>query len=780
VTLNKTNVSALLTKCIKQAIRFFFLLVLASVSSPTYSQILPDELNLEFTPPVLSDVLNQIEDIVLYDDDPLKVIVVGAFDHINGVPVSNIARLNADGSVDVSFNTQVTLQNGGEIQDALVLDNGKILIAGLFTHINDIEVPGIARLNSDGSLDSSFTLPAFEPFFESSPISVRKIEQQSNGQLLLLGSFGRLNGASVYQLIRVSADGALDGSFPANRTDGGFISRVAEQSDGKIMVAGSFTRFVDFDPVFRRIDRTNLARLHADGSVDESYDVPVNSSPTSVKIDSDDTAYIVGNFTSVASTTRNRIAKIDVDGVLDVDFDPNINSRPSELEILPNGNLLVGGGFTMIGSQTARSIAELSSSGDIANVSEAGFLRVDAILPLPSGDLIIGGPLFAEFLSTSPLRLMDNTFELVNTFNPGGFDKEGGRIEKIYTQGDNIYIVGYFSRVDGEPHWELAKLNENGTLDESFKQFFPTILINDVAVLPDDKVIVSGDFSIDGEILTFAKLNADGSPDATFIANSQRSYTTFLVRVLADGSILATNQNGIQRYDENGVLDVTYNVTTSGGFVKDLLVLPNDKLLIVGDFSDVNGQPRNNIARLLEDGSLDPTFEDPIIEGSVVDAVVQQRDGQFVMVGTFETVGGETHTNIARIDSNGSVDNSFTPSALNGVRTLAILPDQSIVIGGSFTRVNGTTSNRKSIARLNPDGSLAENFAIPIKGQSDASTAALYSIQEFGEGRLLVGGEFFGYGDTPIRNLILLGELAPEVACFVIVTSNQKVANICL
>ena len=86
-----------------------------------------------------------------------KIVISGEFGSYNAVPVSRLARLHADGSLDTSFNP------GGAGLDSFAADIeidavGRILLAGAFRNVNGVLRARVARLNSNGSLDSSFTL----------------------------------------------------------------------------------------------------------------------------------------------------------------------------------------------------------------------------------------------------------------------------------------------------------------------------------------------------------------------------------------------------------------------------------------------------------------------------------------------------------------------------------------------------------------------------------------------------------------------------------------------
>ena len=95
------------------------------------------------------------------------MLIGGTFTSYNGTPAGYIARLNADGSLDTTFNYGGTGANNN-VDEIVILPSGKILIAGAFSTYNGLPAPRITRLNADGSMDAGFnpgTGPAGGPGF---------------------------------------------------------------------------------------------------------------------------------------------------------------------------------------------------------------------------------------------------------------------------------------------------------------------------------------------------------------------------------------------------------------------------------------------------------------------------------------------------------------------------------------------------------------------------------------------------------------------------------------
>lgn len=148
------------------------------------------------------------------------------------------------------------------------------------------------------------------------------------------------------------------------------------------------------------------------------------------------------------------------------------------------------------------------------------------------------------------------------------------------------------------------------------------------------------------------------------------------------------------------------------GSVNAVAIQADGKIVIGGRFAAVNGVPRNNIARLNPDGTLDRTFADQLSQGvnGTVNAIAIQPEGGIIIGGLFTQAGEFETMNLARYNADGSVDKNFggatggMPGTNGVVLALAAQPDGKVVVGGNFSTAFG--QERRSIARINPDGTL--------------------------------------------------------------------------
>jgi len=196
------------------------------------------------------------------------------------------------------------------------------------------------------------------------------------------------------------------------------------------------------------------------------------------------------------------------------------------------------------------------------------------------------------------------------------------------------------------------------------------------------------------------------------------------------------------------------------GRVLAVAVQGDGKIVLAGQFSAVNGSPRGNLARLNPDGTLDQGFAGSPSAGvnGTLNALAIRPDGSIVVGGTFSQAGNVARQNIALFRPDGTVDPTFAskgyPGANGAVLALAALEDGSVIAGGEFTAVCGL--QRVSIARINSDGTLAA--AIPDRGPLEGTVHALARLPE---GGAVAGGAFRAI-NQPAASLLRIPAGGPE------------------
>jgi len=337
--------------------------------------------------------------VAIQDDG--KVIIGGTFTTVNGITRNRIARLNPNGTLDTSFDPG-SGANSFVLAAALQVD-GKVIIGGTFTTVNGITRNRIARLNIDGTLDTSFDPPsgANSTVRAIVPLSVTVHHPEPAG-MLVAGTFTSIAGQTRDRIARLNVNGTADSFNPP--LINGTVVDVALASDGKVLIGGGFT-------TVNAVSRNGIARLNTTGSLDATFDPgtgaqigTVSATVNSVALQADGKMLIGGTFTSVNGTTRNRIARLNVDGSVDAVFDPGIgpNGAVNSIAIQSDNSVLIGGAFTQVHGRTElnptpiRYIARLKGDGNCYDSSfnpvNCAGMRDDSFRPAPVNHLSSYGP----------------------------------------------------------------------------------------------------------------------------------------------------------------------------------------------------------------------------------------------------------------------------------------------------------------------------------------------------------------------------------------------------
>lgn len=626
-----------------------------------------------------------------------KIIIGGNFTKYSGYTRNRIARLNSDGSIDTSFDPSGGAN--GSIETVAIQSDGKILIGGYFGSYDGTSRSRIARINSDGSIDVSFNPGSGANSY------VTSIAIQDDGKILVGGDFTTINGQSANGIARLNADGSYDSFTQGGGFSGGNYRAwsVNLQDDGKVIIGGDFT-------AYNGTGRNNIARLNSDGSIDTSFDpgTGTDGSVLTSVIQNDGKILLGGtSFTNYNGVGRTRIVRVNTDGSLDTSFDPGTgaNNGVSELKIQGDGKILAGGNFTDYNGNSRNRIVRINSDGSIDNSFNPGLGATSTV---------------------SAIRIQDN---------------------------GTILIGGYFFWYDQIKSKHFVRLNADGSFIN--RSIAADHYIYGRAIQDDDKILVGGEFKsyFDTPINRIVRLNADGSIDGTFNPGTGADSTVYKIVIQGDGKIIivgyftsfdGVSRNRIARLNSDGSLDTSFDPGLGAdNIVFGVTLLTGGKILIGGAFNSYNGSSRKYIAKLNSDGSLDNTFNTTNDANEYVHDIKALGDGDLLICGNFTAYAGTSMNYIARINSDGSHDTGFNPGtgANDAVSRIVIQPDNKLLLCGYFTSFNGTGRNR--IARINSDGTLDGTF-----NSSTGANDRIYSMGLQTDGKILIGGIFTSYDGT--------------------------------
>lgn len=375
---------------------------------------------------------------------------------------------------------------------------------------------------------------------------------------------------------------------------------------------------------------------------------------------------------------------------------------------------------------------------------------------------------FTLFFITGALAQNSNSAIDSSRFN--------GPVNTIIVQHDGkIIIGGNFSSYNKQERRGIIRLNADGSVDKSFA--IGGGFNNEVKALalqPDGKVIAGGAFSnYDGpgnSCNRIVRLNSDGSMDNSFAISIGFQGKVMALAVQNDGKVLVGGMlvkfnsiacDGLVRLNANGTLDQNFAyVKGISGYVYAISVLANGKIMAGGYFGHFDKILSSGIVRLNSDGSLDNSFvvNKGFYTGSVY-AMAPQPNGKILVAGNFKSYKEVPCHFITRLNNDGSLDNSFPVSGEPikeysgyGIFTLVIQPDGKIIAAGKFDYYN--TTLRQSVLRLNSDGSLDNSFGSETGFDTKGHGAALVStIALAKEGTIIAAGSYLRY-DNELRNNI--------------------------
>ena len=357
-----------------------------------------------------------------------KILVGGAFTSLNAITRNRFLRLNSAGTVDTSFYTNLGTGFDGTVYSSAIQTDGKILVGGGFTLLNGITRNYLVRLNSDGTVDTSFYTNLGTGFDGT----VYSIAVQADGKILVGGFFTLLNSITRNRLVRLNSDGTVDTSFYTNLGTGfnAAVYSIAVQADGMIVVGGDFTQLF-----FQ--NRERLARLDSSGHDDFSFYFNLLQGPDffpgfdnavrAINIQTDGMILVGGDFTQLKFDARNRLVRLQADGTQDAAFYTNLGTgfdqTTSTIAVQTDGKILVGGAFTSLNATTRNKLVRLNSDGTdntafYTNLGTGFNLDVQTIAIQTDSKILVGGAFTSLNATTRNRFLRLNSAGTVDTTPP--------------------------------------------------------------------------------------------------------------------------------------------------------------------------------------------------------------------------------------------------------------------------------------------------------------------------------------------------------------------------
>jgi len=556
-----------------------------------------------------------------------------------------------------------------------------------------------------------------------------RIRSQADGKLLVLTK-------NQKKIIRLDGD-KIDRSFNLEAFFDDVVYDFAVQPDGKIIAVGYFT-------AFGQTNDNRIIRLNPDGTKDLGFSsLGFNAAAKSMALQPDGKIVVSGDFTSYNGIACGKLVRLNADASLDTTFNAGTGGLASVILAQPDGKTVVVGDFTTFNGITARGIIRLNANGtkDSTFAITGGFntqVLVNCGVLQPDGKMLFGGT-FTTFNNAAAKRLVrvnangsiDTTFATANGF------PEGGPYDIVVQPDHKILVVGNqlltFNGVAGSKN--IWRFNADGTLDNSLNAGTGfNNLVRAAALKPDGKIALAGWFNLfnDTSVASVVEINADGSRNPGFnVISKAFNLDAAKTIIQSDGKIVVqggfNSYNGIPsrnfiRLNPDGSHDNTFHSSANSApfvgtnqFVNDFKVLPDDKMILAGSFTNFNGTTVDKICKLNSDGTIDTSFFTAIgFQNESIQSVFVQNDGKILVGGAFKNVSAALHQGVLRLNADGTLDSSFQAcsysnnTALGNVNAVAALSDGKILVSGLFNKFNNVTT--RGIVRLNANGTLDPGF----------------------------------------------------------------------
>ncbi len=672
-----------------------------------------------------------------------KVLLAGGFEQVQGVEWASPARLNVDGSLDTSY-----IPNPADVppHTRVVQADGKRI------EIVPVEgaPPEVARFNADGSRDTTFG-PALPAGFYA-----RALALLPDGRLLVAGGVYRQDPQTSAQtvsqpVVRLWPNGALDATFvtntvvglcPGEWTAGEWVTvyDVLLQPDGRFYVGGFFT-------AVNGVRRTVVARFNPDGTLDASFepDVEVHTghdpgvveSVTAMAMAPDGKLYIAGFLERINGLSRNAIVRLHTqpDGCAGT----IALAEPIYYTHENSGQVTV----TLTRSRNTNTSAAVAySTGSWAthwNTYSFSSYATDGEDYVPQAGVLTFAPGETSKQIAIPL-INDALLESSEVF----------AVNLDYASGvPDAALLANLASSSIVMVWDDESVGLPGSVDETFLNSGWDGPVSALALLPDGTVLVGGSFTQAGGLarLGLARCAPNAYVTPTFAPVLDGSVGVIAVepqsgKIVIAGDFTSVNgvpRPGLARLNPEGTLDAGFNPSVAGG-VWELELMANGQMIIAGPFTTVSGQPRNGFARLNPDGSLDPAFNAGTGIGSWdtshrVNDLLALTEGKLLVTGWFWTFNGTSCQAVVRLNANGTVDSTFNPTIFQAGdygNSLALLPDGKVLLSG-WIRYGLGGIYHVGLVRLLPDGSLDPSFYAKSRGDGGA-------IAVQADGKILLGG----------------------------------------
>ncbi len=724
-------------------------------------------------------------------------------------------------TIDPSFAPVVSTAGTG--WGLAVQPDGKLVISGNFTSVSGVAAERVIRLLPGGGVDPSFIL---DPGLSG---GASKVVVQPDGKILLLGNFSDRAGNFLGNVIRLLPTGAMDDSFTPIREEGRAITDFVSLPNGKVLT--STYRCIPNQPV--NCGAAAIRMYAADGTNDTSFpaiDFPPNFDGTvTISVDAlavqSDNAILVGGSNLPYGDRTQDVYRFDSLGRVDPTFNPEVASISNyivqDIALQPDGSIgILGGagyGVTLLDSTgntlfagdlqpsvNATTIVATAGGnytllGELLTEVDGRSGQVLAVLPgitpyqyvtgtAVQGNSVVAVGIFTDvngefapgifrILVEPPGIRVDETFT-VGLYRPG-------QVISLLTQEDGkVVLAGNFITVNGRPLRHLARLNPDGSIDETFTNLGRPAdrpFYAGARLLSDGRIVAAGRGGGGVEAIVLLDRNGDDlNQFFPFVTDFTEPSVSYLA-VDAEGRIYAGDGTAITSGSESYQEAYRYTLTEFGGVnvldygntlidsldrYNGLVAVPEGKFLFYGSQIKAGGALPAPLVRALEDGSLDPTYRTDLPGNFYAMEVVILASGNSVVAGGDLVNNRLENQRFVKLDAAGRQIPGFELRATRSdgrsfnIASLLQLDPETLLVTGGFDRY-GDRSVPGGRILVDTAGNYLQDFLPQLTLGEVILAAATY------EDQIYVGGRFnlpSGANSLARLNNLLSGVRTPSTA----------------
>ena len=510
-----------------------------------------------------------------------------------------VAKFNTDGTSDVSFDSDglADVSTTGQITAIAVQTDGKIVAAGVSV-VGAVQTPFVSRLNSSGSIDTTFGINGTFAYHTSEISFIFDLHVDTSGKISIFGLTGTSYEQSDLLVVRLTSNGTLDSTFGNNGTSRipvGFSAAAVAgtiQSDGRYILVGQTIGVLEFQrAVIVRLDSLGKpdASFLSGGFTQQNFDLDVYGAQILELTDGS----LIALGLSISGLTMY-LTKYNADGTIDHSFGTNgiapgptgAASEVLKVESQSNGRLLVlaqqpvvSGNTVVLGFTNTGVPDNTFGVGGVATIPTSGQIPTTMLL-LPDNKILVMTTIFAT--GESRIYRLNADGSIDTSFGSSGSsliaspDAGAPMIFGINTSADGKILLSGLLRGVGDDRALVSRYSANGTLDTTFGTNGFTFVgpgtdgnrASSVDVVADGSLLISGnaEFASSSEVF-LTQISSAGTVNTSFGTNGYVRYARVswsiipVVTLQPDQRILfgyATDRVNIHRLNANGSPDATF------------------------------------------------------------------------------------------------------------------------------------------------------------------------------------------------------------------------------